>query len=123
MPRPIKCRRVCMLPRSAAFHSLGGEHSHPITMSVEEYETIRLIDSEGLKQEEAAQRMSVARPTVQRIYESARKKLAEFLVDGGALRVMGGDYEVCTENEKPCCGLTCPRHEKTSLHYNKEKEQ
>ena len=109
MPRPRKCRRVCMLPRAAAFQSVGSEHSHPVTMTVEEYEAIRLIDLEGLTQEQAAQRMSVARPTVQRIYDAARRKLASFLVDGGSLRVMGGDYEVCGGTPLPCCGHKCPR--------------
>ncbi|MEG2189188.1 MAG: DUF134 domain-containing protein [Christensenella sp.] len=109
MPRPTKCRRVCGLPREAAFSSVGCEHTHAITMSVEEYETIRLIDLESLTQEECALRMSVARPTVQRIYADARKKLAGFLIHGGALKIAGGDYKVCDKSGKPCCTHSCPK--------------
>ncbi|MBA1336984.1 MAG: hypothetical protein HPY66_3420 [Firmicutes bacterium] len=69
-------------------------------MTVEEYETIRLIDLEGLTQEECADRMDVARTTVQRIYNDARKKLAEALVNGNVLKIEGGNYKLCDEREQ-----------------------
>jgi Golgi nucleoside diphosphatase len=68
-------------------------------MSVEEYETIRLIDFEGLTQEECAERMQVARGTVQNIYKDARCKLAEFLVNGNILKIKGGDYKLYNDSE------------------------
>lgn len=68
-------------------------------MSVEEYETIRLIDKEGLMQEECADRMDVARTTVQRIYISARKKLADAVVDGKVLKIEGGTFKLCSDDE------------------------
>ena len=79
-------------------------------MTVEEYETIRLIDLEGMMQEECAERMNVARTTVQRIYNDARKKLAESLVNGNILKIEGGDYKLCEESESMYgCGR-CRRH-------------
>lgn len=81
-----------------------------ILMSIEEYETIRLIDLQGFMQEEAAEQMNIARTTVQRIYNDARFKLAEALVNGKILKIEGGDYMLCNGLEKSCdCG-GCGRH-------------
>ena len=112
MPRPRKCRRVCCLPESNLFGSLNGVNAdrEVITMSVEEYETIRLIDLEGMMQEECAERMNVARTTVQRIYNDARKKLAESLVNGNVLRIQGGDYKLCDESDKLFSCSRCHKH-------------
>lgn len=99
MPRPRKWRKVCQLPQSNLFGPLASNNDSRkvVTMSVEEYETIRLIDLEGLKQEECASQMNVARTTVQRIYNDARVKLAEVLVNGCLLKIEGGDYILCNE--------------------------
>ena len=109
MPRPRKSRRVCCLPESNVFGTLNAKSdSNLIIMTVDEYETIRLIDSEDMTQEECADRMNVARTTVQRIYNDARKKLAEFLVNGKKLKIEGGDYKLC-EKSKQNCGR-CRKH-------------
>ena len=83
MPRPRKWRRVCGLPNSDIFGPLDVQNVNQglVIMTVEEYETIRLIDLEGLTQEECAESMNVARTTVQRIYNDARRKLAHSLVN------------------------------------------
>ena len=112
MPRPRKWRKVCCLPESNLFGSLNASNldSEIIIMTVEEYETIRLIDLEGFTQEECAEQMNIARTTVQRIYNDARKKLSESLVNGKVLRIEGGDYKLCDGLEKSCgCG-GCRRH-------------
>ena len=96
MARPKKCRRVCCFPQALEFLPLGVESPpQEVTLTVEEFEVIRLIDREDLSQEECGQRMEVARTTVQQLYASARKKLAEMLVDGAPLRIAGGDYRLC----------------------------
>ncbi|SET34100.1 Protein of unknown function DUF134 [Natronincola peptidivorans] len=98
--------------------NLDGE----IIMTVEEYEAIRLIDLEGLTQEECAERMSVARTTVQRIYNDARKKLAEALVNGKILKIQGGDYKLCEEGEPMYgCGR-CVRHRMRQGHLENESK-
>lgn len=100
MPRPTKCRRVCHFPPSLEFFPVQeGELRTPVTLTVDEYETIRLMDLECLSQQECSQWMEVARTTVQRIYESARKKLALALVEGRPLRIAGGDYRLCDGRE------------------------
>jgi len=112
MPRPRKWRKVCCLPLSTRFGPLNGllGSDRFVTMTVDEYETIRLIDLEGFTQESCADQMHIARTTVQRIYNDARKKLAECLVYGKILRIEGGDFELCDGIEETCrCG-GCVKH-------------
>ena len=102
MPRPRKWRRVCCLPEHNLYGPLNGSdmENKIIIMTVEEYEAIRLIDLEGLTQEEAAEKMQVARATVQNIYKDARYKIAESLVNGSILKIDGGDYILYNESER-----------------------
>lgn len=101
MARPRKCRRVSTLPKVSVFGpidlSLGVNGI--MIMTIEEYESIRLIDLEGLNQEKCADSMGVARSTIQRIYDDARKKLADSVVNGKILKIEGGDYKLCSEFE------------------------
>jgi hypothetical protein len=78
-------------------------------MTVDEYETIRLIDLEGLTQEECAARMNIARTTVQGIYNDARRKLAQSLVNGRVLCIAGGEYLLCDGRGPGCGGGACRR--------------
>ena len=71
------------------------EKKTPIVLTVDEYETIRLLDKKGYSQEQCAESMQIARTTVQRIYEIARKKIADALIDGHPLRIEGGDFRIC----------------------------
>lgn len=125
MPRPRKCRRVCEIPETTAFGPLDKElnEKENIYMTVDEFETIRLIDYSDMTQEECAKQMGIARTTVQGIYISARKKLAKSLVDGSSLFISGGDYMVCDGNHKPC-GKRCHKHlcPKQNLNNNKEED-
>jgi len=112
MPRPRKWRKVCCLSESDRFGPLNFTTNKEqfITMTVDEYETIRLIDLESFTQEECANQMHIARTTVQGIYNDARKKLAQSLVNGKVLRIEGGDYKLWDGAEKSCgCG-GCRRH-------------
>lgn len=113
MPRPRKCRMVCCLPQINEFSPIVPDtvHRGNIVMTVDEYETIRLIDYEGLSQEECAASMEVARTTAQQIYTTARQKIARALVDGVALRIEGGDYHLYHgEDEHRGCGGGCHHH-------------
>lgn len=101
------------MPQVDAFAPVGASQTEElVTMSVDEYEIIRLMDLEGLSQDESAERMGVARSTVQRIYDDARKKLADFLINGKSLRIEGGDYRLCKggEQERYGCRGRCCRH-------------
>lgn len=76
MARPMKWRKVCSLPENNKFGplDLNVDEENSVRMTVDEYETIRLIDLEGFTQEECAKKMNVARTTVQGIYAEARKR-------------------------------------------------
>ena len=93
MPRPCKKRRIAALPGCCRFQpDKPNKPKNAVLLTLDEFEAIRLIDLLGLTQQECAERMAVARSTVQTIYDSARKKLAQFLIMGTELRIEGGDF-------------------------------
>ena len=121
MARLTKCRRVCHFPGSLLFTpSQSNKSDKIITLTVDEYEAIRLIDKEGMSQEKCAAYMQVARTTVQKIYEEARKKLAQMLVDGFMLKIEGGEYRLCDGRDCACEKLFCKKREFIDKYY-KEK--
>jgi len=65
-----------------------------VTLSFEELETLRLVDLEGLDQQDAAELMGVSRKAFWLDLKSARRKVAEALVNGWAVRIEGGSYIV-----------------------------
>jgi len=73
-----------------------------VGLSVDEFEAIRLKDLEGLEQTAAASSMHISQPTFHRVIEAARKKVADALVNGKAIRIEGGDY-VSDLNRKFTC--------------------
>lgn len=78
-----------------------------MTLTLDEFEAIRLTDREGLYQEQAAERMGVSRATFGRIVEAARRKIAEVLVEGKALRIEGGPVHAMQGGPFRCkrCGM------------------
>ena len=123
LPRPRKCRKVCSLPRNLGFIPLCNDIlSHKdIILTVDEYETIRLIDKEGFSQEQCGIYMKIARTTVQQIYTIARRKLADALVEGLPLKIEGGDYQLCDGKENFCgCGGCCKHR---FAYHNKKQEE
>ncbi|PKM51220.1 MAG: hypothetical protein CVV02_07635 [Firmicutes bacterium HGW-Firmicutes-7] len=111
MARPRKFKRVCCLPEVTLFGPLNNNElqQEDVCMTVEEYEVIRMMDYEGHNQEECAKAMGVARSTIQRIYDDARKKIADSLINGKSLKIQGGDYKLCSEfgEEFPCKRKGC----------------
>ncbi len=99
MARPCRCRRIKKFPDHWSFVCQDGEDSEEIILTLDEYETIRLIDLEGLTQEECAASMGVSRTTVTAIYDSARKKLAKHLIEGKTLKIAGGSYSIVSDRK------------------------
>lgn len=108
MPRPKRRRKVCSMPRVSEFVPADGNPEF-VVLTVDEFESIRLIDGQSLSQEACAAHMEVARTTAQQIYNAARKKLAAALVDGKGIRIEGGDYRLCDGKDTDCGG--CSRHD------------
>ena len=90
------------MPTASVFKPLGIPVSRlqEVVMTLDELEAVRLADLDGLYQEEAAVRMNVSRPTFGRIVDSARRKVADALVHGKALRMEGGPVRV---GGRRCC--------------------
>jgi predicted DNA-binding protein (UPF0251 family) len=102
MPRPRHCRRVAQLPQANYYKPRGIPLSvlEEVTLTVDEFEAIRLTDLEGLYQSDAAEKMNVSRQTLGRILESAHKKIADALVHGKALLIKGGPIEIMTTSSE-----------------------
>lgn len=106
MPRPRKRKRICCLPAVTAFGPADASGAGSVELALEEYETVRLIDHEGLDQAACSKVMGVARSTVQRLYNDARRKIADCIVGGKTLVISGGDYTLCSS---PCHTPVCAR--------------
>ena len=92
MSRPPCCRRISGKPAATIFKPAGIpiHMLEEIVLALDEFEAIRLADLQGFYQEQAAERMNISRPTFGRIIDSARRKTAEALIMGKALRIEGG---------------------------------
>ena len=93
MPRPTRCRKIEQMPLYRSFSPDDTTTVESVHMTVDEFEALRLLDDEGLTQEACALRMNIARTTVTAIYDSARKKVADALVHGKRLLIIGGCCE------------------------------
>ncbi len=91
MARPIKQRKILSPFPETGFFSADKNvpEEESILFLAEEYESIKLIDYEGLDQTKAAKLMHVSRPTFTRIYKRARVKLATALVEKKAMKISG----------------------------------
>jgi predicted DNA-binding protein (UPF0251 family)/phage FluMu protein Com len=92
------------MPQSDYFKPRGIPLSalEEVVLTVDEFEAVRLADLEGLYQEQAAEKMKVSRPTFGRIIESAHKKVADALVQGKALKIEGGEFEMASMRKFRC---------------------
>ena len=97
MPRPNKCKKIGKKPEYTYFK--GHNDSLDLHLSLEEYETIRLIDYLGYTQMQCACTMGISRATVVTLYQNARKKLARFLLEGCSLHIDGGHYLIEEKKE------------------------
>jgi len=99
MPRPIKERSIREKPVCCRFIPEKIQNTETMILTMDEFDVIRKCDYERLSQENCAQTMNVSRTTVQRIYASARQKIAEALILGKVLEVDGGIVSFNSEDD------------------------
>ena len=89
MPRPCIKRRVRGRPNSSYFKPAGirMRDLQEINLSLDEFETLRLIDFNEISQEQACQKMEVSQPTLSRILKSGRKKISDAIINGKAITI------------------------------------
>lgn len=87
--RPIKPRKICFNPDVTYFKPRGIplKELEEIELNIDELEALRLCDLKRLEQIEAAEKMNVSRSTIQRIISSARKKIADAIINGKAIKI------------------------------------
>jgi predicted DNA-binding protein (UPF0251 family)/predicted Fe-Mo cluster-binding NifX family protein len=102
MPRPVNERILGkdIPPRIMKPAGIPARELETVTLCLDEAEALRLADLEGLYQEAAARSMGVSRPTFGRIVEVARRKVADAVLNGKALRLEGGEISVRNEGVK-----------------------
>ena len=94
MPRPRIRRRIGFAPGVTYFRPRGAVKLDESLLTMDELEAVRLNDYEELDQEKAAKKMGISQPTFHRLLLSARRKIADALVNGKAIRIEGGVYKM-----------------------------
>ena len=89
MPRPCKRRRIRGRPNSSYFKPVGVRliEIEESILSLSEFESIRLVDLNEVPQEEAGRQMQISQSTLSRILKSGRKKIADAIVNGKAIKI------------------------------------
>ena len=95
MRKPYRKRRIHLPPNFKNFKPSGISRSHlkSLTITVDEYEALRLADYEGLEHLQASEMMDISRPTFTRLIEKARNKIARAIIEGMEIVVEGGNIE------------------------------
>lgn len=108
MTRPKKKRYIREMPPNRYFKPAGVPMRalEEITITADELEAMRLVFSEGLYQEQAAESMGISRQTLGRILSEAQSKITRALLSGMAIRIEGADYAVPADD----ADLPRPRH-------------
>lgn len=106
MARPVSPRNITGRPVARLFKPGGVPAVGQVPMGIDEFEAVRLADLEALEHEQAARRMGISRQTFGRVLASARRKLAQALVLGQALRIEGA-AEDAPRQRCPYCSHPC----------------
>jgi len=94
MGRRKKKRFVNTAPRASFFKPSGipARELEKQELTLDGFEALRLVDCEGMQQQDAAELMGISRPTLSRILSEARKAVATALTKGRAIQIEGGEF-------------------------------
>lgn len=115
MARPQRRRKVCSKPACVAFLPEDRPGAHTVILTIDEFEVIRLVDYERMTHEQCAVQMEISRTTVTEIYERARQKMADAIINGKRLHITGGTYRLCEGIAGKCCGRKCAKYQDTCM--------
>jgi len=89
MPRLCKIRRIKGYPNSSYFKPAGIRmiELEESVLIICEFEAIRLVDLNQVFQEDAGKEMQISQSTLSRILKSGRKKIADAIVNGKAIKI------------------------------------
>jgi len=107
MVRPRRIRRIFFQPDVTYFKPAGISmvRLKEIVLSFDELEVIRLIDAEGMEQSKAGKKMKISQSTLSRLLREARKKLAEAITKGYAIKIQGGNFKMVQQTQGRGLGL------------------
>ena len=96
MARPRRIRRIFFQPDVTYFKPAGIPmvNLQETVLSFDELEAIRLMDSEGLDQTTSAKKMKISQSTLSRLLREGRKKLADAIIQGNAIKIQGGNFKM-----------------------------
>ena len=94
--RPRRCRRIFYKPHSTYFKPQGipMRDLEETILGFDEAEAVRLVDLEEQEQTKVAKKMQISQPTLSRLLKSGRKKIADAIISGKAIKIHGGDFEL-----------------------------
>jgi len=102
MARPRRDRRIFFQPDITYFKpaEVPIMHLKETMLSFDELEAIRLMDSEGLDQTQSAKKMKISQSTLSRLLREGRKKLADAIIQGNAIKIQGGNFKMVQPRRK-----------------------
>lgn len=99
--RPKKVRFIQKMPKIVQF-SPRGRPGRPdeISLTLDQFEAIKLADFQGFDQTRGAMVMRISRPSFGRILREARKRIADGLVNGKVIKIHMGDVQVGVQSHE-----------------------
>jgi len=96
MVRPKRTRRISFQPDVTYFKPAGIPmiHLKETVLSFDELEAIRLVDSKRMEQSKAGKKMKISQSTLSRLLRDGRKKLANAILNGQAIKIQGGNFKM-----------------------------